>query len=311
MPIMKNIISVSRRTDVPAHYADWFINRLKQGYVFVKHPYTKEIFHVSLKQEDISGIVFWSKNFSPLLPKIDEIETITDNLFFHFTITGMSKDIEMNAPPYHEAVQDLVFIAERYSPENVIWRFDPICITDKISFEEHMGSFRKCVEMVKGNVTACYISFVHPYTKVIRNFEKYTNHTLLDITVEEKRSYAKQLAQIADQYGIKLFACCNDYLLPETIDKGRCINKNDLSRVWGYELQPYEKSSPTRKECGCTRSIDIGAYDTCPHGCIYCYANTDKEKSVSFHRTLNTDWNALNMNIDVDEYFGARYSLFQ
>lgn len=316
---MKNIISVSRRTDIPAFYTDWFVRRLKEQYVYVKHPYTKEVFYVSLKPEDILGIVFWSKNFSPLLSRIDEIEKITKNLFFHFTITGMSKEIEVNTPSHKEAIRDLIFISKRYSPNNIIWRFDPICITDKLSFQEHIESFIRCAEELKGYIHTCYISFVNPYYKVIKNFERYTSHMLLDIPVEEKRNCAKQLVQIAEQYGLQLYACCNDYLFSEAtlslipslkkgeegrflnkIQKGSCINKNHLAEIWGIKGLNYELPSPTRKECACTKSIDIGAYDTCPHGCIYCYANTDKEKAMSFYKDFNPEWEA--MDREIKEY---------
>lgn len=290
---MKNIISVSRRTDVPAFYSDWLVRRLKEGYVYVRHPYTKEVFYVSLMPENILGIVFWSKNFSPMLSRIDEIEMVTKRLYFHFTITGISKDIEISTPYCEEAIKDLIFISKRYSPNNIIWRFDPICITDKISFQEHVESFIRCAEELKGYAHTCYISFVNPYYKVIKNFERYTTHQLLDISVDEKRTYAEQLAILAKQYGLQLYACCNDYLLSNEIGKASCINRNHFAEIWGIKGLDYETPSPTRKECACTKSIDIGAYDTCPHGCIYCYANTDKEKAISFYKNFNPDWDAL------------------
>jgi hypothetical protein len=138
---MQNIISVSRRTDIPAFYVDWFVKRLKKRFVIVQHPYTKMMHSISLMPEDILGIVFWSKNFSPLLSRIEEIEKVTRRLFFHFTITGMSKDIELLTPPFEQAVEDFIFLARRYSPDHIIWRFDPICITDKISFREQRELF--------------------------------------------------------------------------------------------------------------------------------------------------------------------------
>ncbi len=303
----------------------------------MKHPYTGEYFLVSLKPKNILGIVFWSKDFSPLLSRIEEIEKVTHNLFFHFTITGLPEDIEANTPPFHEAVKDFIFLTERYSPAHIIWRFDPLCITDRISFEDHLESFRKIAAMLKGYCHTCYISFANLYYKVIKNFERYTTHRLVDIPVENKRAYAKQLSGIAARYGIRIYACCNDYLLsdeknpplplpspargeglttsppstggdkgegktPHKIQKASCINLNHLAGVWGLEGVNHEKPSPTRKECACTRSIDIGAYDTCPHGCIYCYANTDKEKAVAFHKEFNSAWNAMETHIDVEEY---------
>lgn len=296
-----NIISASRRTDIPAFYADWFINRLKEGYLFVKNPYSGRYSYVSLRPEDLLGIVFWSKNFSPLLSRLEEVEKVKRNLFFHFTITGMSKEIEINALPYHDAISDLLFLSKRYSPDHIIWRFDPICITDRISFDEHLESFIKCADLLKGNITTCYISFVNPYTKVLRNFARSTNHKLLDPPVEEKRRYSRKLADMAKRYNIRLFACCNDYLLSDEIFKAGCIDINYLSGIWGSRISWQEKPSPTRKECACTKSIDIGAYDTCSNGCIYCYANMDKERAVSFWKAFNPDWNSLDVNIGPSE----------
>lgn len=302
------ILSVSRRTDIPAFYIEWFIKRLKEGYLFVRHPYTGEYFYVSLKPENILGIVFWSKDYSKLLQRLQEIEGVTHRLFFHFTITGLPQDIETNAPPYLEAVKDFLFIARRYSPRHIIWRFDPICITDKIPFEYHLEAFRRLAEMLRGYCYTCYISFVNPYYKVIKNLERYTLHRLLDISYEEKRRYAEQLVDVAKQYGIRIYACCNDYLLPDEknplfnrgdkVQKGSCINRNYLARIWDIKGLDYEPPSPTRKECACTKSIDIGAYNTCPHGCIYCYANTDKEDATVFYKDFNPDWKAMDTDMD-------------
>ena len=271
----KSVISASRRTDIPAFYSDWFVNRLRSGYLYVKHPFSKEQLYVSLKPERVEAIVFWSKNFSPLLSKLEAIEEVTKNLFFHFTITG-NQELELNVPPYEEAVEDFIYLAKRYSSRQLIWRFDPICITNKLSFKFYEDLFIKCVKRLKGHARKCYISFVTPYKKVIKNLEKYTNHFLVELAVEEKRSYANRLAEIADLYDIKLYACCNDYLLSDRVLKGSCINGSYLSEIFDTYIE--NQRAPSRKECGCTKSIDIGTYNSCAHGCIYCYANTDKEK---------------------------------
>jgi hypothetical protein len=273
---MPQIISASRRTDVPAFYSDWLLNRLRAGFARVLHPYSKQWLRVSLAPDDVGAIVLWSKNFAPLLPKLEGIEKTTRNLFFHFTITG-DRELELRTPDYHEAIRDFLFIARRYSPEHIIWRFDPVCITDKLPFEVTEKRFNSCAELLAGHTRACYISFVHPYRKVIANISRYSVHRLLDIPAERKQEYARRLATIAERHGIKLFACCNDHLVGDGVAKGSCIDGRRLSLLFGTALDTT--SSATRKECACTRSIDIGAYDTCGHGCLYCYANTDQEKA--------------------------------
>jgi len=274
MPLQ--VISASRRTDIPAFYADWFLNRLAGGFCDVLHPFTKKWFRVSLKPEDVGAIVFWSKNYAPLLPKLDAVEKTTKNLFFHFTITG-NTDLELRVPDFREAVKDYIRIARRYSPQHVIWRFDPICITDKLPFEVYEERFAACAELLAGRASSCIISFAHPYRKMLNNIRKYTSHTYLPVPVEEQKAFADRLGSRARRYGIKLLACCNDHLLSDTVAKARCVDGPALSLLFGTALDTRPAAS--RKECGCTKSIDIGAYDTCGHGCVYCYANTDQEKA--------------------------------
>jgi len=270
------VISASRRTDIPAFYTDWLLNRLAEGFCDVLHPYTKKMFRVSLKPEDVGAIVFWSKNYGPLLPKLDAVERTTKNLFFHFTITG-NTDLELRVPDYREMVKDYIHIARRFSPDHIIWRFDPVCITDKLPFEVFEERFDACARLLNGVASSCIISFAHPYRKMLNNIRKYTSHTLVPVSTEEQKVFADRLAKRAARYGIKLLACCNDHLLSAAVGKARCIDGAKLSLLFGTALDT--RSAASRKECGCTKSIDIGAYDTCGHGCVYCYANTDQERA--------------------------------
>jgi len=270
------VISASRRTDIPAFYTDWLLNRLAEGFCDVLHPYTKKMFRVSLKPEDVGAIVFWSKNYGPLLPKLEAVERTTKNLFFHFTITG-NTDLELRVPDYREMVKDYIHIARRFSPDHIIWRFDPVCITDKLPFEVFDERFDACARLLNGVASSCIISFAHPYRKMLNNIRKYTSHTLVPVSTEEQTVFADRLAKRAARYGIKLLACCNDHLLSAAVGKARCIDGAKLSLLFGTALDT--RSAASRKECGCTKSIDIGAYDTCGHGCVYCYANTDQERA--------------------------------
>jgi hypothetical protein len=270
------VISASRRTDIPAFYSGWFLNRLAEGFCDVLHPYTRKLFRVPLKTNDIGAIVFWSKNYGPLLPKLDQIERTTKNLFFHFTITGNS-DLELRVPDFRDAIKDYVHITRRYSPDHIIWRFDPICVTDKLSFEVHEERFTAIAELLRGHASSCVISFAHPYRKMLNNLRNYTTHALIEVPPERQKAYADRLAALASRYGIRLLACCNDRLISDTVGKARCIDSGRLSLLFRTALDT--RSAASRKECGCTRSVDIGAYDTCGHGCVYCYANTDQEKA--------------------------------
>jgi len=287
---MSRVISASRRTDIPAFYSEWFKNRLKAGHVFVQHPFTGRFSRVSLRPEDVSALVFWSKNYQPLLDKLEIVEQTTRNFLFHFTITA-NRDLESGTPDYKDAIRDYRYLVARYSPEQLVWRFDPICVTDKLSFEAHEERFVRCAELLKGRTRRCTISFVHPYKKALINLKKYSGHSLLELTLEKKREYAHRLAQRAGRYGIQLLACCNDYLVSEQVGKARCIDGQQLSRIFNAPIDA--RAAASRKECACAKSTDIGAYDTCAHGCVYCYATTDRLRASAALMRHDPEWNSL------------------
>lgn len=298
---MPHVISASRRTDIPAFYADWFVNRLRAGKAYVQNPYSRKMSSVSLRPEDVSAIVFWSKNYAPLLEKLTTIERTTKNLFFHFTITA-NQELEPNVPGYKDAIGDYRYLVERYSPEQLVWRYDPVCITGKLSFEMHEERFVRCAELLRGFAARCIISFAHPYKKVLLNMGKYSGHLLAELSNEQKKEYAVRLARRAASYGITLFACCNDYLLSDTIKKASCIDGRHLSNIFHALIDT--RPALTRKECACTRSVDIGAYDTCAHGCVYCYATADKNKALEARQRHNSEWNAINREVTEEEMSG-------
>jgi hypothetical protein len=307
---MPHVISASRRTDIPAFYADWFVRRLKAGSAIVLQPYSGRPARVSLLPGEVSAIVFWSKNYGPLLSRLEPIERTTKNLFFHFTITGNTA-LELAVPDHRDAIRDYCYLAERYAPEQIIWRFDPLCITDRLSYEEHEERFARCAELLQGSAKRCIISFVHPYKKVLTNLTKYSDHNLVDLPCERKREYAQRLTKRAALYGITLFACSDDALLAENIHKASCIDGRSLSELFGVPIETRQASS--RKECGCTRSIDIGAYNTCGHGCLYCYANADKDRARAAMLRHDPSWNSLGKQVEESavEVVKAQQALFK
>ncbi len=292
---MSSVISASRRTDIPAFYSEWFTRRLRAGSVHVRQPYSGRYTEVSLQREDVAAIVFWSKNYAPLLPRLERVEETTKNLFFHFTITG-NRDLEPDVPGPEDTIRDYRYLCRRYSPEQVIWRFDPVCVTDKIPFEVHEERFRLCAEQLHGAAQRCIISFVHPYKKVLASMAKQANQRLADLSSVRKREYALRLAARAQHFGIRLHACCNDFLVDEYVGKAACIDGSYLAGLFQAECDARPAS--IRTECACTRSIDIGAYDTCAHGCLYCYATTDRNRGRTAVMRHDPEWNSLNGNVE-------------
>jgi hypothetical protein len=282
---MKRIISVSRRTDIPAFYGDWFMARLAEGFAGVVHPFGGQRYIVSLKPEDVVCFVFWSKNFSPFLENLRTIENMGYNFYFNYTVTGLPSVFESKVER-EAAIKTLKQLSKTYSPKHINWRFDPI-ITSSISDRDFfIRSFEELASEFAGYVERCYFSFVARYGKVIRNFvefEKSHNLKIFDPSGDFKIEMANELATIADRYGIRMFSCCGDYLVGDKIKKAHCIDGRIIEQLFSPDYFSY-KTKPTRAECGCTESTDIGTYDTCPHGCVYCYANTNKRRASNAFR---------------------------
>ncbi len=288
---MKRIISVSRRTDIPAFYSEWFIGRLKEGFAGVVNPFGGQKYLVSLKPKDVTCFVFWSKNFTPFLDNLKIIENLGHKFYFNYTVTGLPGVFETNIQK-QGAIETLNHLSKMYSPKHINWRFDPIIISNICDRKFWLKAFEDLASQFAGLVERCYFSFVTEYNKVKRNFEelqKTKGVTVTDCSSYFKIELANELAEIAHRYGIEMFSCCGDYLVGEKIKKAHCIDGSIIENLFFPEGMLYNEK-PTRSECGCTESIDIGAYDTCPHGCVYCYANTNKP--TAYQAFKNQDKNS-------------------
>jgi len=288
---MKRIISVSRRTDIPAFYSDWFLNRLKEGVAGYVNPFGggKRVV-VSLKPEDVISFVFWSKNFQPFLEPLKVIDDMGYGSMFHFTITGLPRDFECNLVETEMAVKTLKKMSQRYSPKHIIWRYDPIIISDLTDAKFHLKNFQRLASELEGQVERCFFSYVAMYGKVKRNFKKLEEEKgvhVIDPDDETKKALADELAEIAEGYGIKMHTCCGDFLINDKIKKAHCVDGNLIRELFPHDVKL--KARPTRKECGCAESRDIGTYDTCSHGCVYCYANMNKEKAMKAYESHDKD----------------------
>ena len=277
---MKRIISVSRRTDIPAFYSDWFMRRLQEGFAGIVNPFGGKRYVVSLCPQDVICFVFWSKNFDPFIENLKDIEKLGYKFYFNYTITALP-DIFENDVEKEKAIEALKQLSEIYSPAHINWRFDPIILTNTYGRDFYLSSFEKLASEFAGYVERCYFSFVTKYNKVKRNFqelERTKGIGIKEFSDDFKIGLANDLAAIAANYKIRMFSCCGDYLVNANIEKARCIDGGIIEDLFFPEGLSY-KDKPTRKECGCTESTDIGTYDTCPHGCVYCYANMNKQKA--------------------------------
>ena len=277
---MKRIISVSRRTDVPAFYGDWFMGRIEQGFAGVVHPFGGKKYIVGLMPEDVVCFVFWSKNFTGFIENLEILDRLGYKFYFNYTVTGLPAVFESNVEK-QTAIETIRQLSKMYSPKHINWRFDPIIISSICDRDFYIRAFERLASEFTGFVERCYFSFVVKYGKVIRNFaefEKAHSLKIFDCSSDFKIELANELADIAARFGIRMFSCCGDYLVGDKIKKAHCIDGSIIEELFSPDGF-YYKTKPTRNECGCTESTDIGTYDTCPHDCAYCYANTNKQKA--------------------------------
>lgn len=258
------------------------MQRVEAGYANYVNPFGGQQYDVSLLPEDVICFVFWSKNFAPFLHNLATLDQKGYLFYVNFTITGLPTCFEPNVIPTDHAINTLQHLAQQYSPYHINWRYDPIILSDITDEAYHLHRFEELARTLHGATHRCYISFVSRYGKVQRRFRAFEAREQINIhdpDIATQQALANQLAAIATKYGMSMYACCNDDLLSPTIHKAHCIDRDviyHLTNTHSHKL----KTKPTRKGCGCTESVDIGTYETCPHGCIYCYANTNQQKAT-------------------------------
>lgn len=264
------ILSASRRTDIPNYYSDWFYQRIKEGYCYVRNPMNAhQISKISLSPEVVDCIVFWTKNPAPMMTHLPELKDY--RYYFQFTLTGYGRDIEPNVPRKKEsAIPTFQSLSREIGKEKVIWRYDPILFTEKYTMEYHLFAFSQIAEALCGYTDKCVISFVDIYAKNRKTMER----LWLQVFPEKKlKEFAGKLSRIARGHQMEIAACAETMDLSDCgISPNSCIDKGQIEKIIGCKLRGA-KDKNQRGECGCMESVEIGAYDTCKNGCLYCYAN--------------------------------------
>ena len=271
------ILSVSRRTDIPNYYSDWFIARIKEGFLYVRNPMNAhQISKIDLSPEVVDCIVFWTKNPEPMLNRLEELAPY--HYYFQFTLTGYGKDVECHVPHKREKMIPIFQeLSKKTGMQKVIWRYDPVIFTKKYTPEYHLNAFEQIAASLRGYTEKCVISFVDLYAKNKRNMK------LLDwyeAGEEELQEFAKKVSEIAKKNGMSIGSCAEKMDLEEYgIEHNCCIDKTFIESIIGCRLKAG-KDKNQREECGCLESVDIGTYNTCKNGCKYCYANYSEESVV-------------------------------
>lgn len=276
------IISASYKTDIPTFYGEWFMHRLRAGYCKMVNPYNRRVIRVSLLPATVDGIVFWTKNVGPFLPHLAEVKERGFPFILQHTINGYPRALEqavVNAP---KAVEHFRRVADTFGPRVCVWRYDTIINSSLTPREFHVDSFARLARSLEGATDEVVISFAHLYRKTLRNMEQAATDfgfTWSDPDDAWKHTLAAELASIASAHRMQLTICSQPQFIVPGCAEARCVDAKRLAEVTGKPLNTCLKGN--RKECGCYESRDIGEYDTCPHGCVYCYAvqNHDLAKS--------------------------------
>ncbi|WP_324715422.1 DUF1848 domain-containing protein [Carboxydochorda subterranea] len=293
------IVGASRRTDIPAFYARWWMERVRAGWVEWVHPFGGGVRRASLRPEDVLAIVFWTRHPGPLIPYLHELEGRGYRFYFHVTVNGYPRAIEPHSPPAGAAVRAFRALADRIGPERVLWRYDPIVVGklggDSLDAGYHLRQFEALARQLAGATRRCTVSFVSLYAKTARRLGQVMPGLSPGWPAQRRRELAADLAAIAWAYGMSLQACCDDALVgagrgEARVAKARCVDPELVAALRpGEEL--HLEPGPSRAQCGCARSVDVGAYDTCLFGCAYCYATRSQAAALArfrAHRPADT-----------------------
>lgn len=263
------IISASRRTDIPAFFSDWMVNRVREQYAYVRNPMNiHQISKIDLSPDVVDCIVFWSKNPEPIIKKL---AALTDYMYyFQFTLNAYDKDFETNLPSLSARIDTFQALSDLIGKKRVVWRYDPIIINDKYSIDWHVKKFEYLTERLCFYTEKVTISFIDLYTKIAHSIK---GKNIYELSYTEKHTISNIFAEIAHSHSLIIDTCAEDIDLSSYgIEHARCIDDRLISELLHCSVD-IKKDKNQRLECGCMSSIDLGLYNTCQNGCVYCYAN--------------------------------------
>ncbi|MCD9540462.1 DUF1848 family protein [Photobacterium carnosum] len=281
------IISASRRTDIPAFYSEWFINRIKSGFLLTRNPFNaNQVKRISLLPNDVDAIVFWTRNPKKLLPHLEYLDQLGFRYYFQYTITGYSKKLETNTLHPLKAIDIFKELSLKIGKEKIIWRYDPIILSNVTPIPEHLRLFEKIASLLSGYTNQVVISFADLYKKTETNLDKVDGLEYSDILHNEKElnNLCTGLKEIAVKYKMHITTCAEEVNLKSTgIEHGKCIDDRLIESIFDIKVT-NSKDQGQRSECGCVKSVDIGMYNSCLHGCIYCYATYQKKGALDNYK---------------------------
>ncbi|MFH2219998.1 MAG: DUF1848 domain-containing protein [Pseudomonadota bacterium] len=286
------VISASRRTDIPAFYMDWFMERIKQGAFETVNPYNRQEKAVPARPENVHTIVFWSKDFGPFI-RGGFGKTLSEmgyNLFFNFTVNSSSPLLEPRVPPLKNRLDQMEDLCVQFGAGCVNWRFDPVCFftfNEAVHIQDNLYDFSRIAEKAsQSGIRRCTTSFMDHYPKIRKRIETVPGFSFIDPPLEQKRDLLLSMEKELAEKNIRLYTCCEKPVmeaLPAAsgILKSSCIPSDLLVEMYGGHLSLKKDSGQRITDgCGCRVSVDIGSYHRhpCLHDCLFCYANPSSDK---------------------------------
>ena len=290
------IISASRRTDIPAFYAKWFMNRIREGYCTVPNPFNlKQVSRISLKREDVDVIVFWTRYARPILPYLSELDERGFRYYFLYTLMNNPRQLDPKSPSHERSLDTFRELSSRIGKDKVVWRYDPIVFSQLTSSSFHKKTYQRIGEELKGYTSRSVVSIVDIYRKAKKRLCLLEKDGI-QITEPSKGMLGELMKSIsisAGTNGMDIRSCAEEGdLASHGIQPGKCIDDDLLRKVFSLDAT-HKKDPAQRAACGCVASRDIGMYDTCLFGCVYCYATTNFERARERHR--DHDLNSLSL----------------
>ena len=283
------IVSASYKTDIPAFYGEWFRNRLDAGFCKMVNPYNKRQHQtVSFQKGDVDGFIFWTKNLAPFAEVLDDVHRRGFPFIVQYTINGYPRELEARVVDAERSVENFRAASERYGARTIVWRYDTIIFSSLTDLDFHRENFADLASKLSGATDEVVVSFMQIYQKTRLNLNeaaRANNFDWSDPPAEAKRGLLGELVEIAAQNNIRLSICTQPELRVPGAGEASCIDAERLMSVAGRRFQSKVKG--VRLGCACYESKDIGDYDTCPHGCVYCYAV--RSRNLALTRYQNHD----------------------
>ncbi len=269
------IINTGQRTDIPAFYPKWLVNRIKEGYVLVRNPYYPSLVSKFILDPSVVDIIgFCTKNPEPMFKYFDEIKMFKQ--FWYVTITGLGRDLEPNVPHVDKVIESFKYLSDKLGKNCVAWRYTPIIINERYPKERHVRAFEYIASRLEGYTSLVSFGFLDLYDKLTHNHPE-----LIDCSYEDKIFLALEFKKIALKHHMDLRLCSKEkYLKDYGIDVEGCMRLSDYEFALGKKLTPTSKMQARKGYCACYLANDIGAYNSCMHLCTYCYANGDKKTII-------------------------------